>query len=81
MGCRRGRSIFVVDGEHAPLAVALAEEATPGLSWPEMTTAFSFVVPGPAPPAAAEAREALALRCVEHYRAAGQALGAGARPG
>jgi hypothetical protein len=72
-GLRRGRSLFVVDGEHAPLAMALAEEATPGLSWPEMTTAFSFVTPAPQHPRAAEAREALAVRCVEHYREQGKA--------
>lgn len=71
-GLRRGRSIFVVDGEQGPLAVALADEATPGLSWPEMTTAFSFVVPDPSHPRAAEAREALAARCVEHYREQGK---------
>ncbi len=71
-GLRRGRSIFVVDGEHAPLAFALAEEATPGLSWPEMTTAFSFLVPDPLLPRVPEAREALAARCVDHYREQGK---------
>jgi len=71
-GLRRGRSIFVVDGEQGPLAMALADEATPGLSWPEMTTGFSFVVPDPSHPRASEAREALAVRCVEHYREQGK---------
>ncbi len=71
-GLRRGRSLFVVDGEDAPVAMALAEEATPGLSWPEMTTAFSFIVPDRQHPRLAEAREALTARCVEHYRYQGK---------
>jgi hypothetical protein len=71
-GLRRGRSLFVVDGESAPLAIALAEEATPGLSWPEMTTAFSFIAPDPQHARLAEAREALAVRCAEHYREQGK---------
>jgi hypothetical protein len=71
-GLRRGRSLFVVDGEHGPLAMALADEATPGLSWPEMTTGFSFVVPDPQHPRASEARDALSVRCVEHYREQGK---------
>jgi len=71
-GLRRGRSVFVVDGDDGPLAMALAEEATPGLSWPEMTTAFSFIVPDPQHPRVSEAREALAARCVGHYREQGK---------
>jgi hypothetical protein len=71
-GLRRGRSIFVVEGENAPLAVALAEEGTPGLSWPEMTTAFSFLAADPQHPRLPEAREALAARCAEHYREQGK---------
>ena len=71
-GLRRARSLFVVDGEHEPLAMALADEATPGLSWPEMTTGFCYAVPDPHHPRAAEAREALAVRCVEHYREQGK---------
>ncbi|XXF75879.1 PilZ domain-containing protein [Myxococcaceae bacterium GXIMD 01537] len=71
-GVRRGRSIFVVDGEQGPLALALAEDASPGLSWPEMTTAFSFVVPDPHHPQVPEAREALAARCVEFYKERGK---------
>jgi hypothetical protein len=71
-GLRRGRSLFVVDGDDGPLAMALADEATPGLSWPEMTTAFSFVVPDPLHPRALEAREALSVRCVEHYQQEGK---------
>jgi hypothetical protein len=71
-GLRRGRTIFVVDGEQGPLAVALAEESTPGLSWPEMTNAFSFVAGDPHHPRLAEAREALTLRCLEHYHAQGK---------
>ena len=65
-GLRRGRSIFVVDGEHAPLAVALAEDASPGLSWPEMNNAFCFLVDDPHHPRIREAREALTARCIEH---------------
>jgi hypothetical protein len=71
-GLQRARSVFVVDGEQGPLAFALAEEATPGMSWPEMTTAFSFVVPEPEHPRAAEAREALTVACVERYRELGK---------
>jgi hypothetical protein len=71
-GLRRGRSLFVVDGEHEPLAIALAEECTPGLSWPEMTTAFSFISPDPLHARLPEAREALAVRCAEHYREQGK---------
>ncbi len=71
-GLRRGRSLFVVDGEKGPLAMALAEDATLGLSWPEMTTAFSFVVPDPLHPHGPAARAALAARCVEFYRRQGK---------
>ncbi|MDY7225279.1 PilZ domain-containing protein [Hyalangium rubrum] len=71
-GLKRGRSLFVVDGDDAPIAMALAEEASPGLSWPEMTSAFSYVVPDPLHPRAPEAREALAVRCVDHYREQGK---------
>ncbi|WP_224369213.1 PilZ domain-containing protein [Hyalangium versicolor] len=65
-GLKRGRSVFVVDGERGPLAVALSEDATPGLSWSEMTNAFSFLMDDPNHPQAQEAREALAARCIEH---------------
>jgi hypothetical protein len=65
-GLQRERSIFVVDGEHGPLAIALAEDATRGLSWPEMTNAFCFLVPEPHHPQAAAARVALAARCIQH---------------
>lgn len=71
-GLRRGRSIFVVDGENGPLAMALAEDATPGISWSEMTSAFSFVVPEPLHPRVPEAREALAARCVDFYKERGK---------
>jgi len=71
-GLVRSRSVFVVDGESGPLAFALAEEATPGMSWPEMTTAFSFIVPDAYHPRAAEAREALTVACVERYRELGK---------
>lgn len=71
-GLRRGRSLFVVDGEHGPLAMALAEDATPGISWPENTTAFSFVTPDPLNPWVPEAREALTARCVDFYKDAGK---------
>jgi hypothetical protein len=71
-GLMRGRSLFVVDGEEGPLAMALAEEATPGLSWPEMTTGFSFIVPDPLHARVPEARDALAVRCAEHYRELGK---------
>ncbi len=71
-GLRRGRSIFVVDGEGGPLAMALAEDSTPGMSWPEMTSAFSFITPDPLHPWVPEAREALAARCVDFYKDAGK---------
>ncbi len=71
-GMRRGRSIFVVDGEQGPLAFALAQHGTLGLSWPEMTTPFTFLVPDPQHPRALEAREALAARCAEFYREQGK---------
>ena len=77
MGLRRGRTIFVVDGENAPLGFALAEEGTPGLSWAEMTTTFSLVVPDPLHPRAPEVREALARRCSEHYRDLGKVSAVG----
>jgi hypothetical protein len=65
-GLKRERSIFVVDGEDGPLAAALAEDATPGLSWPEMTNSFCFILGDPSHPRSIEAREALAARCTQH---------------
>jgi hypothetical protein len=37
-----------------------------------MTTAFSFITPDPLHPKLPEAREALAVRCAEHYREQGK---------
>jgi hypothetical protein len=71
-GLHRRRTLFVVDGEKQPLAMALALEASPGLSWSEMTTYFTLVVPDPSHPRAAEARQALISRCVQHYREHGK---------
>jgi hypothetical protein len=76
-GLQRGRTLFVVDGDHAPLGFALAEEGTPGLSWAEMTTTFSLVIPDPLHARAPEVREALALRCAEHYRELGKVSAVG----
>jgi len=71
-GLHRRRTLFVVDGEKEPVAMALALEASPGLSWAEMTTYFSLVVPDPEHPRASEARQALIARCVQHYREHGK---------
>jgi len=71
-GLHRRRTLFVVEGESEPLAMALANEASPGLSWAEMTTFFSLVVPNPTHPRAHEARQALVAQCVQHYREHGK---------
>ncbi|HYO57702.1 PilZ domain-containing protein [Archangium sp.] len=71
-GLHRSRRVFVVDGEHGPLAVALSEEATPGLNLIEKTNAFWLLVPDRAHPRAREAVQALIQRCVEHARERGR---------
>jgi hypothetical protein len=71
-GLHRRRTLFVVEGENEPVAMALANEASPGLSWAEMTTFFSLVVPDPTHPRVSEARQALVAQCVQHYREHGK---------
>lgn len=71
-GLHRRRTLFVVEGEKEPVAMALVLEGTPGLSWSEMTTYFTLVVPDPSHPRASEARQALIARCVRHYREHGK---------
>jgi hypothetical protein len=67
-GVNRRRRIFIVDGRDGPVGLALAEESTPGLCWPELTNAFHVVTPDPNHPLARVAREALAAYCIKHYR-------------
>lgn len=69
---QRGRTGFVVDGRDGPIAMALAEHATPGLDWPEITNAFTLFVTQPSHPEADAARRALILRCMDHYREMGR---------
>ena len=71
-GLHRARRVFVVDGDNGPLAVALAEEGTPGLNLIEKTNSFSFIVPRRDHPRTGEALQALVQRCVEHARERGQ---------
>jgi len=71
-GLHRRRRIFVVDGDVGPLAIALSEEGTPGLSLIEVSNAFSLLVPERSHPRAREAERALLWRCVEHARERGR---------
>jgi hypothetical protein len=71
-GLYRHRRMFVVDGEDGPLALALAEEGTPGLSLIEATNAFWLVVPERSHPQARLAVQSLTERCVEHARERGR---------
>jgi hypothetical protein len=71
-GLHRRRRIFLVDGDAEPLALALSEEGTPGLSLIETTNAFWLVVPDREHPEARLAVRALVERCVEHARERGR---------
>ncbi|MCY1034348.1 PilZ domain-containing protein [Corallococcus sp. BB11-1] len=71
-GLHRERRVFVVDGEAGPLAMALQEEATPGLSLIEVCNSFNVVVPDRAHPGARQAVAALAARCLAHARSSGR---------
>ncbi|MGZ3457335.1 MAG: PilZ domain-containing protein, partial [Archangium sp.] len=71
-GMHRRRRVFVVDGEHTPLAVALSEEGTPGLNLLEKANAFWLIVPNRSHPQARAATRALIQRCVEHARERGR---------
>ena len=71
-GLHRRRRVFVVDGEYTPLAVALSEEATPGLNLIEKTNAFWLIVPNRNHPQARAATQALIQRCIEHARERGR---------
>ncbi|MCY1045358.1 PilZ domain-containing protein [Corallococcus sp. bb12-1] len=66
VGLHRERRMFVVDGPTRPLAMALQEEATPGLSLIEVSNSFNLVVPDRAHPDARQAVAALAARCRQH---------------
>jgi hypothetical protein len=65
-GLHRRRRIFLVDGDAEPLALALSEEGTPGMSLIETTNAFWLIVPDREHPQARQAVRALVERCVEH---------------
>ena len=67
-GVVRRRRIFVVDGPNSPIGLALAEESTDGLCWPELTNSFHVITPDPTHPWARVTREALVSYCVKHYR-------------
>ena len=71
-GLYRRRKVFVVDGDFAPLAVALCEDSTPGLNLLEQTNAFWLIVPDRKHPQARAATQALIQRCVEHARERGR---------
>jgi hypothetical protein len=71
-GLARSRRILVVDGDQGPLAAALGEETTPGVCWPEITNAFSLVVPDHSHPAAEAAAAALRAECVRRSRDLGR---------
>jgi hypothetical protein len=71
-GLHRARRMFVVDGEAGPLAVALQDEATPGLCLIEVSNAFNLVVADRAHPRARDAVAALTRRCLAHAREQGR---------
>ncbi|MCE9666794.1 PilZ domain-containing protein [Myxococcus stipitatus] len=71
-GLYRDRRLFVVDGEHGPLAMALVEEASPGLSLIEVTNAFWLECADRAHPQAGAALRALVRHGIEHARARGR---------
>jgi hypothetical protein len=71
-GLHRRRRVFLVDGEREPLALALAEEGSPGLNLIEKTNSFTLIVPDPAHPHAREAVRAVIQRCVDHARDMGR---------
>ncbi|MFB1484320.1 PilZ domain-containing protein [Corallococcus sp. RDP092CA] len=71
-GLHRERRMFVVDGEAGPLAMALQDEATPGLSLIEVTNGFNLVVADREHPRTKDAVAALALRCMAHARERGR---------
>jgi len=72
-GLHRLRRVFVVDGEHGPLAMALQEEGSPGINLIEKTNSFWFVVLEPGHPGEGAAVRSLIQRCVEHAREHGRA--------
>jgi hypothetical protein len=71
-GLHRERRIFVVDGDTGPLAMALQDEATPGLSLIEVTNGFNLVVPDREHPGARDAVAALAEHCMAHALSRGR---------
>ncbi|RKI08016.1 PilZ domain-containing protein [Corallococcus sp. AB030] len=71
-GLHRERRMFVVDGNEGPLALALQDEASPGLSLIEVTNGFNLVVADREHPRAKDAVAALALRCMAHARERGR---------
>lgn len=71
-GLHRHRRIFVVDGDEGPLAFALSEEGTPGLSLIEVSNAFWLLVPDRTQPQVQDAERALLWRCVDHARERGR---------
>lgn len=71
-GLHRERRMFVVDGAAGPVAMALQEEATPGLSLIEVTNGFNLVVADRGHPLTRDAVAALAGRCMAHARERGR---------
>jgi hypothetical protein len=71
-GLHRDRRLFVVDGPNGPLAMALAEEASSGLTLIEVTNAFWPVVADRAHPDTPAALRALAHRCIAMARERGR---------
>ena len=72
-GLSRSRTTFVVNDGEGLIAFALAEHATPGLSWQEFTNSFRLYSVRTADPVLAErALLALAKHCARLYREHGQ---------
>jgi hypothetical protein len=71
-GLRRRREVFAVEDGDGPVAVALAESATEGLTLPEHANGFQLLTLRPDHPHAALARAALIARAVRHYQALGR---------
>jgi hypothetical protein len=83
VGLERRRQVFLVDGEHEPLAVALVERSTPGLCWPELTNSFRVMPIKPEKrehPSSRAAVQALAKWCAGLYRAEGRSTVVGLAP-
>lgn len=73
VGLERRREVWVVDGAAHPVAFALLERSTQGLSWPELTNALKLVVATDDITLGDTARTALVRHAMESNRMRGMA--------